>query len=207
MPAQYMPHVCTNCGSTEHWYAKGLCSACYQQTRYRPKPRAERQASQPCTHCGTTTGQQYIKGMCQPCYIRDWNTRHPESRKRTYARSDAKRKGTKRVYDESRRDARRASTARWRRDNPERFAESNRESSHIHRAHVGKVRISHRAVYERDGGICHICSKPVPYKVMSLDHVVPLVHGGAHSFTNVRCSHRHCNISRRHLRPAQPYLI
>lgn len=54
--------------------------------------------------------------------------------------------------------------------------------------------IDRREVYERDGGICHICDTPVEYDDMHLDHVIPLAKGGAHTHDNVATSHSKCNV-------------
>lgn len=62
----------------------------------------------------------------------------------------------------------------------------------------------------RDGPMCAICGKPTDYgahhltdEYPSIDHVVPLSHGGDHSWTNVRVTHRGCN-SFRGDRPSGP---
>jgi hypothetical protein len=49
-------------------------------------------------------------------------------------------------------------------------------------------------VFERDGWICGLCSEPVAREDASLDHVVPMSRGGAHSYANTQCSHLLCNI-------------
>lgn len=55
-------------------------------------------------------------------------------------------------------------------------------------------------VYERDGGICAICSQAVDLAVhyldamgATLDHKIPVAQGGEHSYANVRLAHRGCN--------------
>jgi len=58
-------------------------------------------------------------------------------------------------------------------------------------------------VFERDNYICWICDKPTdpladnhgPSKP-SLDHVIPLSKGGAHTMANARCAHLSCNIKK-----------
>jgi len=58
-------------------------------------------------------------------------------------------------------------------------------------------------IFERDGWCCGICSKPVdptlayPDRLSaSLDHIVPLSLGGAHTRANTRLAHLWCNVSR-----------
>lgn len=55
-------------------------------------------------------------------------------------------------------------------------------------------------VFERDEWTCHICNEPVDQSLRgddplgpSLDHVVPLAAGGAHSYANTKLAHTGCN--------------
>lgn len=63
-------------------------------------------------------------------------------------------------------------------------------------------------VFERDAWVCGICSQPVDQALRypdpmsaSLDHVVPLSKGGAHTRDNTRCSHLSCNVRRGNREP------
>lgn len=63
------------------------------------------------------------------------------------------------------------------------------------------------ALYQRDKGICHICGEKCDYNdsayrgkyfiagrdYPTIDHVIPLVKGGVHSWDNVKLAHLHCN--------------
>lgn len=58
-------------------------------------------------------------------------------------------------------------------------------------------------IFERDGWRCGICRKPVDASLQwpdpmspSLDHVVPVACGGAHTRANVRLTHLTCNTAR-----------
>jgi 5-methylcytosine-specific restriction endonuclease McrA len=53
--------------------------------------------------------------------------------------------------------------------------------------------VSHLVVAERDGWRCAICRRKVTRANWSLDHVVPVSQGGAHTYANVVLAHRHCN--------------
>lgn len=62
----------------------------------------------------------------------------------------------------------------------------------------------HVDVFERDRWICGICNKKVdillsyPHPMSkSLDHIVPLSKGGAHSFENCQTAHLRCNLLKR----------
>lgn len=55
-------------------------------------------------------------------------------------------------------------------------------------------------LYERDGGICWICggvcdknAGPNSNNYPSVDHVIPIAHGGKDEWSNVRLAHRICN--------------
>lgn len=48
----------------------------------------------------------------------------------------------------------------------------------------------------RDNWRCHICKRKVSKSTMSLDHLMPIFHGGAHARHNVALAHRRCNSRR-----------
>ena len=55
-------------------------------------------------------------------------------------------------------------------------------------------------VYERDGYVCQLCHRrvqmdvKVPHpKAPTLDHIIPLFHGGTHQYSNVQLAHFICN--------------
>lgn len=56
-------------------------------------------------------------------------------------------------------------------------------------------RIDKLTVYDRHGGRCGICGRPLPRdaRAFELDHVVPLSLGGKHVYANVRPAHPLCN--------------
>jgi 5-methylcytosine-specific restriction endonuclease McrA len=58
-------------------------------------------------------------------------------------------------------------------------------------------------IHERDGWRCGICGRRVNRRLVhphpmsaSLDHVVPLSEGGAHTRANTQCSHLACNVTK-----------
>jgi 5-methylcytosine-specific restriction endonuclease McrA len=51
-------------------------------------------------------------------------------------------------------------------------------------------------LYKRDGGICHICQKPVKLKDFSVDHLIPRIHGGPGTWENLATAHFRCNAKR-----------
>lgn len=56
-------------------------------------------------------------------------------------------------------------------------------------------------VAKRDRLRCHICKRKIG-GTFHLDHVVPLSKGGAHSYSNVKLAHPHCNVQKGAAMPA-----
>ena len=111
------------------------------------------------------------KGLCGRCYNKQLRTQ--EMRKAEYKWTDARRNS----YHER----------RARKKNPD---------GTIERIDIAKIA-------ERDKFICGICSEPVDMalvypaaKSRSLDHVVPLSKGGAHTEGNVQLAHLDCNLDK-----------
>lgn len=59
-------------------------------------------------------------------------------------------------------------------------------------------RVPLEAVYQRDGGICHLCGLHVPWRAASRDHLHPRRGGGRITWNNVALAHRSCNSRRGH---------
>ena len=53
--------------------------------------------------------------------------------------------------------------------------------------------VSRDEIAERDNHLCHICGLFCSVHDLTLDHVVPLSKGGAHTKENIRIAHRECN--------------
>ena len=63
--------------------------------------------------------------------------------------------------------------------------------------------ISLKALFNRDGGICQLCGRPTDWSDIkcghigrlypTLDHIIPLSKGGAHTWDNVQLAHMACN--------------
>jgi len=93
-----------------------------------------------------------------------------------------------------------------------------RDCEHRRRARkmgAAHERISVSYIYERDAWRCGICHKRVdkalayPHRMSaSLDHVVPLAHGGTHTKANVQLAHWICNCKKSDsLNGVQPLLF
>lgn len=82
---------------------------------------------------------------------------------------------------------------KWRTANPDATADiAAVRRARIRRAPVVE-RIYRADVWERDGGICHLCGLPADPSGWHLEHVIPIARGGEHSYRNVAVSHPICN--------------
>ena len=82
-----------------------------------------------------------------------------------------------------------------------------RHDTRLNRSNLVDRDITVAALYERDGGVCHLCGEPCDIEdymiegttfiagesYPSVDHVKPLSRGGLHSWNNVKLAHRSCN--------------
>ncbi len=57
----------------------------------------------------------------------------------------------------------------------------------------GTVRFCRENIYIRDNFTCQYCGDKFPYKLLTLDHVVPASHQGPKNWTNVVTACRDCN--------------
>lgn len=57
--------------------------------------------------------------------------------------------------------------------------------------------IIRREVWEAWGCCCGICSEPVAWAEMELDHIQPISRGGSHTWDNVQPAHKPCNSGKR----------
>ena len=64
-------------------------------------------------------------------------------------------------------------------------------------------KFSSREIYERDGWTCGICGEAIPQDAQwphrlspSVDHIIPISKGGAHTRANVQATHLTCNCSK-----------
>lgn len=69
---------------------------------------------------------------------------------------------------------------------------TTRISASVPREDVDRVEIA-----ERDGWVCYLCEQLVTRRTWSLDHVIPLSKGGAHTYANARIVHHRCNSRKR----------
>lgn len=164
----------------------------HNRRRPRTKPPEKR-----CARCGATkrsdsfyrdvSKSDGLRSYCREC-VKDTN-------------SASYRANPERIHTQAKEwralnpERSRAFSERWRKANPAKHAE--KENRRRVRKRQGIVeKIDPFAIYDRDGGRCHICGKRVPKSKMTLDHLVPVSKGGDHVALNVRLAHGSCNSSR-----------
>jgi 5-methylcytosine-specific restriction endonuclease McrA len=162
--------TCANCGSPFKAVNKQrrFCSEkCYAHSRYLQLSR-----SHVCAECGATFSNRQSKAtVCGPSCAAARKRRELE---------------------------RRPLRARRFASNRDRWADSNsRRRSRI----AGAEAFARTEIYERDGWRCGICGKKISRGLKwphpgsaSLDHIIPLSAGGAHSRQNAQSAHLSCNV-------------
>lgn len=142
-------------------------------------------------------------------YDKRWSEANPDH-KSAYMQS----------YYRQNRDRILAKSAEYREANAERYRAYERERSGLpkriqltamRRARIAGLpyeNINRQAIYNRDGGRCHICGKKAERSNFHLDHLIPVAHGGGYLAVNLRVAHPSCNARRGAGRlPAQLLLV
>lgn len=65
------------------------------------------------------------------------------------------------------------------------------------------VKLNRRNLYARDRNRCQYCGRNFPTRELTIDHVVPRVQGGEHSWTNLVCACVKCNARKGGRTPSQ----
>lgn len=66
-----------------------------------------------------------------------------------------------------------------------------------------QVKLNRRNLYARDSSRCQYCGKSFPTRELTIDHVVPRVQGGEHSWVNLVCACVRCNAKKGGRTPVQ----
>jgi 5-methylcytosine-specific restriction endonuclease McrA len=53
--------------------------------------------------------------------------------------------------------------------------------------------VNKRKLWSMYQGLCALCSRPVKLAQVTVDHIIPLSHGGLHEYANVQPAHGICN--------------
>jgi 5-methylcytosine-specific restriction endonuclease McrA len=66
-----------------------------------------------------------------------------------------------------------------------------------------RIKLSRKAVYNRDNGQCQYCSAAVPYHLFQVEHIIPKSKGGKYTWNNICVSCGKCNGKKRDRTPAE----
>lgn len=99
------------------------------------------------------------------------------------------------MTDEERAASIRAAQRKHRLANREKFADHTQTRLTRKRSLFVET-VRRRTVFNRDQGICHLCSTAVDPEDWHLDHVIPLSLGGPHCYANTAVAHPTCNTAK-----------
>ena len=172
--------------------------------------------------CGTYSGYGYhIKKkteVCQPCrdarnaYRSSYYKAHPEKKRVMDVRYLERHPGQRNKYDQkyrdNNRDKTRAATLKWAREHPEYRREKSRKRRAL-KLQNGWEPYTEAQVLDLYGVDCYLCHNPInpqtPRRIgkengwelgLHIDHVVPIIAGGADTLENVRPTHAICNMKK-----------
>lgn len=139
------------------------------------------------------------RNHCRKCrYKRDYD-RHREARcvkNREWQANNRKRAAEIAAeYRNRHPGAAKEADRKWREANPEKIRMKHQMRRAI-LAGAGAEDVDPNEIYERDGDLCGICGTLVIPAERSLDHIVPIARGGAHTYANLQLAHRRCNYSK-----------
>ena len=101
------------------------------------------------------------------------------------------------IYREKNRERISARAGKWQKDNPDKAcAITAKRKALILEATIGdidEIKEVYRRAKEDEGIVCYLCGEVVEKGLGHVDHVFPLSKGGAHTASNLRITHAHCN--------------
>lgn len=59
--------------------------------------------------------------------------------------------------------------------------------------------VKSRTIRQRDGDACFYCGKSVSFEEESIEHFLPMTHGGTNHISNLALAHKKCNTDAGHL--------
>lgn len=186
-----------------------MCERHYYQIRRTGKATADflKGAYESCVYCGSRTNRnKYCSARCQARHIR----KLPASIRCKNCQSEftpinGKVCCSDRCALEHERRLARESYKIKMRCNPLYVAKvrSNEYKRKARKKNAFVEEVDRLVVMLRDKWICHLCGEKIPKdakwpdrKFGTLDHVMPLNHGGLHSYANIKAAHLTCNCSK-----------
>jgi hypothetical protein len=222
---------CLKCDGQLSGKAKKYCSkycakAHYQEIHKDRQNAANKKCYQKHRAARLAAGRERRKTEHVKALNKKWREANPDKLAASEARRKEKKRQHMREYNqrpeviERNRQWRQDNAAKilndnraWRAKNPERARDLWSRGVYVRRARLkaaGKEPVSVAVVFERAGWRCELCGVKTPAELRgtyksnapTVDHIIAVVRGGTHTYDNLRCACRKCNISRRE-RPAE----
>ena len=119
-----------------------------------------------------------------------------------YYRENAERaREYSRLYREAHGDQCRQVINEWRQQNPEKCREYHRNGNRRRESRLAEVSyepIDERLLWELNDRTCYLCGKYIEFGSHHVDHIVPLLKGGATAYENLAVTHPGCNLRKSH---------
>lgn len=155
--------------------------------------------------CGKALRSDNKSGLCGPCY-----SKSPERAlaSKKYAEQDRARArawnadnkeraaANAKAYAAKNRDQIKGYVSSWQKMNMDKMLAST-HAYQARRLGLFVERVERTVVWQRDRGICHLCSQSVNPNGWHLEHVISLSEGGPHCYDNTAVAHGPCNNAKR----------
>jgi 5-methylcytosine-specific restriction endonuclease McrA len=212
--ANYYAHTFEYSERARQWYhknrerakARPSESSRYRRARYAAKHHSGPTRQFVCVICGVSFKRPHGQGrpptVCSPDCASErerrrakrWYEANPERVAEQLGRSPERRSRVFREWYEANREREIQRAVEYARG-PGREAKGARDAARraLKRGSPTAEKFTLDEIFERDGGVCHLCSKQVIRREATMDHLVPLTKGGSHTRVNVKLAHRGCN--------------
>lgn len=195
---------------TKHQYLSGLCKAHYSASKYKAKLAKQKN----CLHCGTnfidvTGKRKFCSIKCSNTYRARAKGVEPYPYIKEVICKNCKCTFKPRKTEFSTFCSRDCSIAYQTKHGKKsgNAWESQKTCAARRKRRMkanGFERINKTKVFERDKWICHICGCKTPKSkrgtiemdAPEVDHIIPLAAGGSHTYSNVACACKRCNIKK-----------
>jgi 5-methylcytosine-specific restriction endonuclease McrA len=197
----YCSSRCRNASNNAKARQDGKYDEMLRRRRQQTEDRRQENA-RPCPYCSGQVLQPRAKHCGAANCKRAFNAERARAWHRKYTAETGQRYGGVN-YPEREREhmrRRREEQGHWRKQYPERAALADaRRRMRMDQARTGEV-FAPIDVHTRDEWTCQLCWLPIDPEVAwpdrmspSIDHVIPLSRGGAHSMSNTQSAHLGCN--------------
>lgn len=135
-----------------------------------------------------------LGAYCRKCNaqkVREWAERNPDRHQAIVKKSNASQRHNIAAHHKAHRQQLNARSRQFQREHPERYAEYTRMRMHRKRSNGGKyTKDEWNALCAKYGNRCACCGCDGK---LTVDHIVPVVHGGSNSIDNIQPLCALCN--------------